>query len=99
MPKLDRIFHRSKGLAHRTRRASSFRSAMFIATSRGGCQAPSGAAYYPTTPSSEPAMPLLTELENCLVRPPVYKHGAPNGAFLPASHWEVSKLDLDLTIL
>jgi hypothetical protein len=72
---------------------------MFIATSYGGSQAPSGAACHPPTTSREPAMPLLTELENHLVGPPGYKHDAPNGAFLPASHWKVSKLDMDLADL
>jgi hypothetical protein len=74
---LAQVFHTSKALMHRPPGPSSVRSAMFIARFHGMSQAPSGAACRPTTSLPEPPMPLLTELENPLLRPPDYKHGAP----------------------
>lgn len=58
---------------------SSVRSGMFIVAGQPVNQAPSGAACG-RTPPREPAMPLLTELENDLAEPDGYRHAAPNGA-------------------
>jgi len=52
---------------------------MSVARLRRKSQAPLGAACWPAS-WRKPVMPLLTELENNLVEPPCYKHGAPNGA-------------------
>jgi hypothetical protein len=76
-----------------TPRESSVRSAMFIATFRAESQAPLGAACRPTTPSREPSMPLLTELENHLLGQPGYRHGAPNGAVPPTQVREMYRPD------
>ena len=67
---------------------------MFIARLRRRDQAPLGAACRPT-PSREPDMPLLTELENHLVAHG-YKHGAPNGAVPSAQMRESSGLMVSL---
>jgi len=72
-------FQTPESLEHITLRKSSVRSAMSIAILRDGNQAPLGAACRPA-PSGEPNMPLLTELEDSLVGPPSYRHGAPPGA-------------------
>ena len=90
-PRLAGTFHTPEGLLHRTLRESSVRSAMSIAKLRRGNQAPLGAACRPTA-SRESNMPLLTELENNLVEPRSYKHGAPNGANPFAQGCKVFKL-------
>ena len=56
---------------------------MFIAKVRNGCQAPLGAACR-SIQTGNSDMPLLAELENRLVEPRGYKHGAPDGAIRPA---------------
>jgi hypothetical protein len=88
---LIRIILTPQGRANRSLRASSSRSAMLVAKLRRRSQTPFGAACCPAS-WREPVMPLLTELENNLVEPPCYKHGAPNGACPSAPMGEMSGL-------
>ena len=93
MDALDMIPGPLKGLGHRRQCASSVRSAMFVAASRGVKLAPLGAACPPSPPTRAGFMPLLTELENYVVGRLGYKHGAPDGAAAPAHACQVSRPD------
>jgi hypothetical protein len=66
---------------------------MYIVRSRGGSQAPLGAACCPALPLRKPDMPLLAELKNNLLGQHGYNHAAPNGAEPLAQECEPSRLE------
>ena len=74
----SRIIQTAEGSTRKSLANSSARSAMSIAESRPGNQAPSGAACS-SPPSRETSVPLPSEHENSPREPADYEHSAPDG--------------------
>jgi protein O-mannosyl-transferase len=85
---LSRMFPGQGELAAKSQGSSSDRSARSIAAPHGGSQAPSAAACRPPS-SSEPSMPLLTELERIPGETRGYKLAAADGAIRSAQGYEM----------